>query len=177
LPGKQIGVATEVIRGAANIGLLTNPRNQGHPVQREGAQAAAAALALKLAVAEAASPKDIDRAFESLVRANSDLVLVLADAVFNRENKRIAVLAAANRLPTMFAFREYVEAGGLMSYGFSLGANWRRGAYYVHRILHGTKPGDLPMELPTKLELVINLTLQGQSGLRSPNRFCCAPTR
>jgi putative tryptophan/tyrosine transport system substrate-binding protein len=83
--------------------------------------------------------------------------MVLNDPVFNRENRRIAVLAAAKRLPTMYSLREYVEAGGMMSYGVSLSANWRRAAYYVDRILRGSRPEDLPIELPTKLELVINL--------------------
>jgi putative tryptophan/tyrosine transport system substrate-binding protein len=171
LPGKQLAVATEVIPGAATVGLLINPHNRGHEIQRAAAQAAAAAFALKLEVVEAASPKEIDRAFTSLVRASSGLLLVLPDPVFNRENRRIAVLAAANRLPTMFAFREYVEAGGMMSYGVSLGANWRRAAYYVDRILRGTKPGDLPMELPTKLELVINLSTASAIGLTIPESF------
>jgi putative ABC transport system substrate-binding protein len=120
---------------------------------------------------EANAPNDLDRAFEVLVRERADLVLVLTDPVFNRENRRIAVLAAAKRLPTMHAFREYVDAGGMMSYGVSLSANWRRAAYYADRILRGTKPGDLPIELPTKLELVINLSTAKAIGITIPDQL------
>jgi putative ABC transport system substrate-binding protein len=115
---------------------------------------------------EAHSPNDLDRAFQVLLHER-----VLADPVFNRENRRIAVFAAAKRLPTMYAFREYVEAGGMMSYGVSLSANWRRAAYYVDRILRGTKPGDLPIELPTKLELVINLSTAKAIGVTLPEQL------
>jgi putative ABC transport system substrate-binding protein len=120
---------------------------------------------------EAHSPNDLDRAFQVLLHERADLVLVLADPVFNRENRRIAVFAAAKRLPTMYAFREYVEAGGMMSYGVSLSANWRRAAYYVDRILRGTKPGDLPIGLPTKLELVINLSTAKAIGVTLPEQL------
>jgi putative ABC transport system substrate-binding protein len=108
LIGKQLALAIEVIPGATRFGLLFNPRNQGHAVQRQGAETAAAALSRSLVFAEADKPNDLDRAFQALVRERADLVLVLPDPVFNRENRRIAVLAAAQRLPTMYAFREYV---------------------------------------------------------------------
>jgi putative ABC transport system substrate-binding protein len=97
------------------------------------------------------------------------------DPIFMKENKRIAALAASERLPTIFGFREYVEAGGTMSYGVNLSGNWRRAAFYVDRILKGTKPGDLPIELPTTFELVVNLKTAKAIGSR--NRSCCAPTR
>jgi putative ABC transport system substrate-binding protein len=158
LTGKQLALGTEVIPNASRIGLLVNSRDQGHAFLRRDAETAAASLSRSLVTVEANSPADLDRAFQALVRERVEFVIVLPDPVFNRENRRIAVLAAAKRLPTIYSFREYVEAGGLMSYGISLGANWRRAAYYVDRILQGTKPGDLPMELPTKLELVINLS-------------------
>ena len=158
LPGKQLALATEVLPGRTRFGLLVNPSNQGHAVLRREAEAAAASLALSLVPVEARSPTDLNRAFQALVHERVELVMVLSDAVFNRENRRIAVLAAAKRLPTIFSLREYVEAGGMMSYGVSLSANWRRAAYYVDKILRGIKPGDLPIELPTKLELVINLS-------------------
>jgi putative tryptophan/tyrosine transport system substrate-binding protein len=157
LPGKQLALATEILPNANRFGLLVNPGNQGHAVLRREAETAAASLALSLIPVEASSPTDLDRAFQALARERVELVMVLNDPVFNRENRRIAVLAAAKRLPTMYSLREYVEAGGMMSYGVSLSANWRRAAYYVDRILRGSRPEDLPIELPTKLELVINL--------------------
>jgi ABC-type uncharacterized transport system substrate-binding protein len=171
LPGKQLALATEVLPSATRFGLLINPGNQGHAVQQRGAEAAAAALARSLVSVEANAPNDLDRAFDVLVRERADLVLVLTDPVFNRESRRIAVLAAAKRLPTMHAFREYVDAGGMMSYGVSLSANWRRAAYYADRILRGTKPGDLPIELPTKLELVINLSTAKAIGITIPDQL------
>src|SRR5262245_10022397 len=95
LPGKQLALAIEVIPGTTSFGLLVNPGNPGHAFQLRDAEAAAAMLGRKLALAEAAAPKDIDRAFEALARERADLILVLADPVFIRENRRIAVLAAA----------------------------------------------------------------------------------
>ena len=113
LVGKQWALAIEVIPGATKFGLLLNPGNQGHAVQRQDAETAAAALSRSLVSVEAKSPVDLEEAFRVLVRERVDLVLVLSDPIFNKENRRIAVLAAANRLPTMHPFREYVEAGGM----------------------------------------------------------------
>ncbi len=97
--------------------------------------------------------------------------MVLNDPVFNRENRRLAVLAAAKRLPTMYSLREYVEAGGLISYGTNWPVQWRRAADYVDKILRGTKPGDIPVEQPTKFDLIINLTTAKALGLTIPESF------
>jgi ABC-type uncharacterized transport system substrate-binding protein len=171
LPGKQLALATEVLPGATRFGLLVNPRNQGHAVQQRGAEAAAVALRRSLVSVEATSPNDLDRAFQALAREHVELLILLSDPVFAREGRRIAVLSAAKRLPTMYSFREYVEAGGMMSYGVSLSANWRRAAHYVDRVLRGDKPGDLPIELPTKVELVINLSTAKAIELPIPEQF------
>jgi ABC-type uncharacterized transport system substrate-binding protein len=171
LPGKQLALAMELIPGATRFGLLINRHNQGHAVQRKNAESAVAALSRSLVVAEAGSPDDLDGLFQTLARERADLVLVFPDPVFNRANRRIAVLAAANRLPTVYAFREYVEAGGMMSYGVSLSANWRRAAYYADKILKGTAPGDIPIELPTRLELVINLSTAKAIGITIPEHL------
>jgi ABC-type uncharacterized transport system substrate-binding protein len=170
LTGKQLAFGIEVIPGATRVGLLVNPRNQGHAFLRQDAETAAASLARTLVSVEASAPSDLDRAFQALVRDRVELLMVLNDPVFNRENRRIAVLAAAKRLPTMFSLREYVEAGGMMSYGLSLGANWRRAAYFVDRILKGDRPGDLPIELPTRLELVINMSTAKAIGVTIPEQ-------
>jgi len=168
LPSKQFALATEVLPRAIRFGLLLNPANQGHVVQRRGAEDAAVALGHNLVSVEASSAHDLYGAFQALARERVELAMVLNDPVFNRENRRIAVLAAAKRLPTMFSLREYVEAGGMMSYGVSLSANWRRAAYYADKILKGTAPGDIPIELPTRLELVINLSTAKAIGLEIP---------
>jgi putative ABC transport system substrate-binding protein len=170
LTGKQLALGMEVIPSANRIALLVNPRNQGHVFLQRDAETAAASLARRLMPAEASSPTDVDRAFHALAREHVELVMVLNDPVFNRENRRIAVLAAAKRLPTMYSLREYAEAGGMMSYGVSLGANWRRAAYFVDRILKDGRAGDLPIELPTRLELVINLSTAKAIGVTIPEQ-------
>jgi putative ABC transport system substrate-binding protein len=116
-------------------------------------------------------PDDLDAAFQSLARERVDSVFVLQHPMFMNERRRIAMLAIAARLPTMFGFREHVEAGGLMSYGVDLRASFRRAADYVDKILKGTRPGDLPVELPTKFELVINLKTAKAIGLAIPESF------
>ena len=168
LPEKQLALAAEVIRGAAKVGVLVNAGFQAHAIHRKGAEAAAAALAIKLVPVEVRRADDLDAAFQFLGRERVDGVLVLQDPMSLVERRRIAVLAIAGRLPTMFGFREHVEAGGLMSYGLDLRANFRRAADFVDKILKGTNPADLPVELATKLELVINLKTAKAIGLEIP---------
>jgi putative ABC transport system substrate-binding protein len=168
LPEKQLALAAEVIRGAAKIGVLVNAGFQAHAIHRKGAEAAAAALAIKLVPVEVRRADDLDAAFQFLGRERVDGVLVLQDPMTLVERRRIAVLAIGGRLPTMFGFREHVEAGGLMSYGLDLRANFRRAADFVDKILKGAKPADLPVELATKLELVINLKTAKAIGLEIP---------
>ena len=107
-------------------------------------------------------------AFQILVRERANIVIVLGDAMFLTARRQIAAFALAVRLPTVFSIRDHVEDGGLISYGVSLRENYRRVAYYVSRILKGEKPADLPVEFPTKLELVINLTTAKAIGLIVP---------
>ncbi len=171
LPEKNLELAAEVIRGAVKMGVLFNPESQSHTIQRKAVEAAAAALAINLLSVEARLPDDLDAAFQSMARQRVDGVIVLGDPMFFAERRRIAALAIEARLPTMFFGREHVEAGGLMSYGGNLLANFRRAADYVDKILKGTKPADLPVELPTKLELVINLRTAKAIGLTIPEAF------
>ena len=171
LPEKQLALAAEVVRGAAKMGMLLNAGFQAHAIMRKGTEHAAAALSIKLVPVEVRLPDDLDAAFQSLARERVDGVLVLQNPMFLTERRRIAALAIAARLPTMFGFREHVEAGGLMSYGIDLLANFRRAADYVDKILKGTKPGDLPVELPTKFELIVNLKSAKAIGLTIPESF------
>jgi putative tryptophan/tyrosine transport system substrate-binding protein len=168
LPEKQLALAAEVIRGLAKMGMLVNPRFQANTIHRHGAQRAAVALAIKLVPVEVRSPDDLDAAFQAMARERVGGVFVLQDPMFLTERRRIAMLAIAAQLPTMFGYRDHVEAGGLMSYGVNLRANFRRAADYVDRILKGTKPGDLPVELPTKFEFVINMKTAKALGLTFP---------
>jgi putative ABC transport system substrate-binding protein len=168
LPEKQLALAAEVIRGAVKMGMLVNASFQAHAIHRKGSEAAAAALAIRLVPVEVRMADDFDAAFQFMARERVDGVLVLQDPMSLTERRRIATLAIAARLPTMFGFREHVEAGGLMSYGIDLRGNLRRAADYVDKILKGTKPADLPVELPTKFELVVNLKTAKALGIDVP---------
>jgi putative ABC transport system substrate-binding protein len=168
LPSKQLALAIEMVPGVNKIGLLINPGNPSHPFLRPGLNVASKVLGVELVALEVRLPDDLHVAFQSFARGGVKIVLALTDAMFLNERKRMALLAMAARLPTMFANRENVEDGGLMSYGIDLRANWRRAATFVDKILKGARPGDLPLEFPTKLELVINLTAAKVLGLTIP---------
>ena len=165
LPSKQLALAVEMAPGARKIGLLVNPDNPGNEAQRSNVEAGAATLGIELVAFQTRVPDDLHSAFENLAREKVAMVLTLADVMLLNERKRIALLAAATRLPTMFSFRQHVEDGGLMSYGIDLLESWRRAAVFVSKILKGAKPGDLPVEFPTKFELVINLKTAKALGL------------
>jgi putative ABC transport system substrate-binding protein len=156
LTGKQLEFALEFVPGAMRIGVLTNVDNPSNVVQQRDAELAAQKLGMTPLVIEVRSSDDIDSAFQTLVRERADIVVVLNDAVFVTAHRQIAAFALALHLPTVFGLREHVEDGGLMSYGIDQLESFRRVAYYVDRILKGDKPGELPMEFPTKLDLVIN---------------------
>jgi putative ABC transport system substrate-binding protein len=171
LVGKQLELAREVVPSASRIGMLVNMRNPSNAGQRRDAELAALSLGIDLVTVDARSPQEIDAAFQTLIRERSDFVLVLSDLVFNTERHRIATLAIAARLPTMYGLREHADAGGLVSYGTSILENWRRAAYFVDKILKGTKPADLPVEVPTKFELIINLKTAKALGLHIPDKL------
>jgi putative ABC transport system substrate-binding protein len=171
LPEKNLELAAEAIRGAVKMGVLFNSEFQGHVIRRKAVEAAASTLAINLVSVEARLPADLDPAFQSMARQRVDCVIVLGEPMFFTERRRIAALAIEARLPTMFVAREHVEAGGLMSYGSNLSANFRRAADYVDKILRGTNPADLPVEQPTKLALSINLKTAKAIGLTIPEAF------
>ena len=171
LVGKCLEQLKQAVPAVGRVAVLSQPG--AVPVRSErdilnGAEVAAQALGVRLEIVEARGPADLDRAFADIARARSDALTVLSTPMFSSERRRLADLAAARRLPTVFSFREYVEAGGLMSYGPDLADMSRRSATYVDRILKGAKPGDLPVEQPTKFEHVINLRTSKQLGLTIP---------
>jgi putative ABC transport system substrate-binding protein len=168
LPAKQLELARDLIPGAARIGLLVNPANVSNLSQRQETETAAAAMAVKLVPVETRTPEDLDPVFPALARERVDVVIVLRDPMFFSQRRTITAAALAARLPTIFALREPVDDGGLISYGINLAQNLRRAADYVVKILKGAKPGDLPVEFPTKLELVINLPTAKALGLTVP---------
>jgi putative tryptophan/tyrosine transport system substrate-binding protein len=168
LPAELLQLVLEVLPSATRIGLLLNISNPSHAVFRRNAEAASASFARKLVPIEVRVPDDLDAAFKAMMRERVDLGLVPPDAMFLSWRRRIAALAITARLPTMFSLREHVEDGGLMSYGVDLRESLRRGAVFVDKILKGAKPGDLPVELPTKFQLVINMKTAKVLGVTIP---------
>jgi putative ABC transport system substrate-binding protein len=168
LVGKQLEFLKDVRPTVSRVALLWNPANPSHALLVRAADVAAQALGVQLHLLEARGPDAFDRAFAAMTCAHADALLVLGDPMFSQHRRRLAELAATSRLPTMYTFREYVEAGGLMSYGASPPDGWRRGATYVDKILKGAKPADLPVEQPMKFELVINLKTAQALGLTIP---------
>ena len=134
----------------------------------KAADVAARALRLRLQVVEARVPGDIDGAFSKMTGERAGALTVLPSAMLFTERRRLVDLAAKNRLPAVYMERDYVDAGGLMSYGPNVADLFRRAATYVDKILKGAKPGDLPVEQPTKFELVINLKTAKALGLTIP---------
>jgi putative tryptophan/tyrosine transport system substrate-binding protein len=168
LAGKQLQIAVDAMSGAKKVGLLFNVANPGIAFQRPEFEADASALSTKLVVAEVRLPDDLEAAFRSLAAERVDIVVVCQDSMLTSQRSRIVALASAARLPVMAAFREFAEAGALITYGINVRDNYRRAATYVDKILKGTKVGDLPVELPTKLEMVINLKAAKALGLSVP---------
>jgi|SRR5580658_4069213 putative ABC transport system substrate-binding protein len=168
LLGKEIELLREVVPGATTIGALFNPTNPSSVLQRQEVEAVGGTNGLKIIITEASAKSDLDTAFDTLVAAKVQVVLVLADPMFISQRERIASLAAASHLPTIANAREFVEAGALMNYGVSLSANFYRAAYFVDKILKGEKPADLPVEFPTKIEMIINLKTAKALGIDIP---------
>jgi len=168
LPGKQLELVLELVPGATRIGMLLNTKNRVHTLQQQDVRAAANSLGVTLVPVDIRAANELNAGFQTFVRGRVELVLMLADALFISERRQIADLAAAAQLPSMYTYREYAVAGGLISYGVNLRESYRRAATYVDKILKGSKPGDLPVEFPTKLEMVINLKTAKTLGLTIP---------
>jgi putative ABC transport system substrate-binding protein len=156
LEGKRLELLREAIPNLSQVAFFLNPTNALHDVSLRQAQAAANTLHIMLLPQEVRWSEDLDGAFTSIVKKRPDGLLILADRVFLHDRKRIMKFATERRLPSMNAYRELVEAGGLMSYGPSYEDMHRHAADYVDKILKGAKPGDLPIEQPTKFNLLIN---------------------
>jgi putative ABC transport system substrate-binding protein len=165
LVGKQLQLLRDVVPNVSPVAVLWNPANRSHGPQLREAETAAQALGVQLYPLEAQGPGEIDRAFATMTRERVGALLVLLDSMRLFQRERIADLAAKNRLPALYGLRWHVEAGGLMSYGANQLVQTRRVASYVDKILKGAKPGDLPIEQPTKFELVINLKTAKALGL------------
>jgi ABC-type uncharacterized transport system substrate-binding protein len=157
LEGKRLELLREVIPNVSHIAVLWNPANAYMITTEKEVQAAAAVLGIKVLSLAVETLQEIDAAFATIRTEQPDALNVLADRLFLHERARIMDFAAHHRLPGVHAYRELVLAGGLMSYGPSYAHMHRQAASYVDKILKGTKPADLPVQAPTKFELVMNL--------------------
>jgi putative ABC transport system substrate-binding protein len=167
LAGKRLELLREVVPGLRRLAILANIGNPVAVLEMGEIQAAAGMLGLEVATLEIRRAEDIAPAFEAL-KGRAEALYVQSDSLFNFNRVRINTWALSARLPTVVGFREFVDAGGLMSYGPNLPGQFRRAGDYVDKILRGAKPGDLPIEQPTKLNLIINLTTAKALGLTVP---------
>ncbi len=168
LNAKRLEILKEAVPKAARIAALWNPANPIHGPSLKVIEAAAPRLKVQLHPMAVRDPQDLERAFSAMTEARVQALTVPPDGMFLAHQARIIDLAAAHRIPAMYGVRELARAGGLMSYGVNLPEMYRQGALFVDRILNGAKPGDLPVEQPTKFELIINLKAAKALGLRLP---------
>jgi putative ABC transport system substrate-binding protein len=168
LSGKRLELLKEIAPNVSRVAVLLNPTNAGSPYTLKEIEAAAQSLALQLQILEARSTKELAGAFAAIERGRSRAIMTLPDAMFFSQRDSVVELARKSRLPAMFPEKDFVDIGGLMAYGPSVSDNFRRAAAYVDKILKGTKPAELPVEQPTKFELVINLKTAKQIGLTIP---------
>jgi putative ABC transport system substrate-binding protein len=168
ITGKQLELLKEAVPKLSRVAVLRNPTNPETRVYIREAEVAARSLKVQLHIVEARGPAEFEGAFAAMTKARASAILVLADAIFLFNGRRLADLAAKNRLPAMYGPLDHVEAGGLMAYGTNVAELSRRASTYVGRILQGAKPADVPVEQPTKFELVINLKTAKALGLTVP---------
>jgi len=167
LAGKRLALLREVVPGLRRVAIMANVDYPAAVKEMDEIQAAAGALGLDVATFEIRRAEDIAPAFEAL-KGRAEALYVVGDALVMTHRVRINTLALSTRLPTIFFLREYVEAGGLMSYGPNIADLFRRAADFVDKILRGAKPGEIPVEQPTKFDLAINLTTAKALGLDVP---------
>jgi putative ABC transport system substrate-binding protein len=171
LVGKCLEQLKQAVPGVSRVAVLWQPGGFGERTEKDtlkGAEVAGRGLGVRLQFVEARGQADFDRAFSDMTKARAGALTVFVSNFFFVERRRLVDLAAKNRLPAVYQLREFVDAGGLMSYGPNLADVFRRAATYVDKILKGAKPADLPVEQPTKFELVINLKTAKALGLRIP---------
>ena len=170
LAGKRLELLREAFPSFRRLAIMANIGNSSAVLEMGGVQTTARALGLDVATSEIRRAEDIAPAFEA-IKSRTDALYVCADALVVTNRNRISTFGLAARLPTVSGFREFVDAGGLMSYAANYPDLWRRAGDYVDKILRGAKPADIPIEQPTKFELVINLTTAKAIGLKIPEAF------
>jgi putative tryptophan/tyrosine transport system substrate-binding protein len=171
LASKSLELIKQAVPDVRRVALLVKPDAVPDQAQKDRlalAKTSAQALGIQLQVVEARGPQDFDRAFSDMTRARAGALTVMSTPVFDNARQRLLDLVAKNRLPAVYSYREYVDAGGLMSYGPDLADAARRAAIYVDKILKGAKPSDLPVEQSTKFDLMINLKTAKALGVTIP---------
>ena len=168
ISGKQLELLKKTVPRVSRVAVLSNPVTASTPRVLKALQVASPTLGVQLQSFEARGLGDIDSAYAAMVAQRAGALLVVGDVMFLTHRTRLVSLAAKSRLPTMYTHREYVESGGLMAYGPDLRDIFRRAAVYVDRILKGAQPAELPVEQPTKFELVVHLRTARALGLRIP---------
>jgi putative ABC transport system substrate-binding protein len=166
---KRLELLHELVPKPALIAVLMDPNNRGFEAQLRDLEAAARALGRQILIVKAGTEGEIDAAFATIVQAGARALFVSSTALYTSRRRQLLALAAGHALPASYEGREYVVAGGLMSYGASATDAYRRGGLYVGRILKGEKPGEMPVEMPTKYELVINFATAKALGLALPH--------
>jgi putative ABC transport system substrate-binding protein len=168
LSGKRLELLKEIDPKISRVAVFRNPTIPTHAVLWKGTQAAATALGIKLILLDFRGPDEFESLFGAMAKEHAEALIVLPEPIALAQRKQIVDLAAKNRLPGMYPFGEFVDVGGLIAYGPSGADLWRRGAIYVDKILKGRKPADLPVEQPTKFEMVINMKTAKALGLTIP---------
>jgi putative ABC transport system substrate-binding protein len=171
LASKRLQFLKELVPALARVAVLYNPEDRNKAAEYEQTQEAARHLALTVRAFEARSAAEIDKAFAGMADERAQALSIFADPLMIFHEKKLADLALHNRLPAIFGFREFADKGGLISYGASLREQHHRAASYVDKILKGTSPGDLPVEQPTRFELVINFKTAKALGVEVPTHL------
>jgi putative ABC transport system substrate-binding protein len=168
LAQKRLELLREMVPRAGTIAFLLNPQNPPSAQQARDAQTAAGTLGFRLLLTSAAADTDFERAFDEIVQQKADALIVGADPLFASRQIQLVALAARHAMPAIYEWREFVEAGGLMSYGTVVRQGLYKGGIYAARILQGAKPAELPVEQLNKLELLINLKAANALGISVP---------
>src|SRR4051812_38985064 len=165
LIGKRMQLLKEVVPGLARVAVLTNSVNPIHALFWHESVPAAHELGLELQPVEVSAPEDLEVAVAAAARGNAGALIAFDDALTYNYRTRVVALVAASRLPALYGYREFPDEGGLMSYGANLANHYRHAANYVDKILRGARPGDIPVEQPTKFDLIVNLKAAKALGL------------
>ena len=175
--GKNLELLKEVVPRASRVALLWNPVPAGAAIYKNAVETAARNLGVTLQSVEIRAENEFESAFAAMIRERVNGVVVTSDPIFLGSRSQLVRLAGRHRLPTVYVQREFVEAGGLMSYGGNLAYQFRRAAVYVDKILKGAKPADLPVEQPTQFDLVVNMRTAKDLGIKIPNSVLALATK